>query len=214
MRQDHLFGGALLSEVLRAREAALEKQAGDLTPERALGVSPEELTAELASAFLIEPLELDRSGTFAEQGESKIDLGIGWSGRQLYRAGTVVTYFIPFTGEADLFKYQPSTFTTSWPIGRVRDGHVEFRYESADATADAVRLEMESAIQRVLQWIGFVNEEVERFNARLPTVAGGVVEERVAKVRADRDLAVALGVPIRPKSVGSLRSNIRLQRAA
>jgi hypothetical protein len=197
MAQDHLFGGALLSEVLRAHQAKMEQRAADLTPEEALASSPAELAAELVSGFVVEPLSLDPAEKFAEQDETKIDLGIGWSGRQLYRAGTVIRYFVPFSGEADLFKYRPSTFTTSWPVGRVRDDHVEFEYVSADATVEAVQGEMETAIQRVIQWIGFVNQEVEQANARLLPAARAAVDERVAKVRADRELVASLGVPVR-----------------
>lgn len=116
------------------------------------------------------------------------------------RPGTVITYFVPFTGEVDLFKYQPSTFTTLRPVGRVRDGHVEFRYVSVDASAEAVKREMDDAIGRVRKWIGFVNPEVETFNAQLPAWAQGAVDLRVTKVRAHRDLVASLGVPLRRRS--------------
>jgi hypothetical protein len=200
MSEDHLFAGGALSDVLRAHQAKMEERASALPPERALSISPAELAAELVSEFLIEPLVLDLEGTAAEQDETQVDLGRGRSGRRIYRPGTVITYFVPFTGEADLFKYQPSTFTTSWPVGRVRDGHVEFRYVFVDASAESVKREMDDAIGRVRRWIGFVNPEVETFNAQLPASAQGAVDLRVSKVRADRDLVASLGVPLRRRS--------------
>jgi hypothetical protein len=197
MNQDHLFAGGALRDVLRSHQAKMEEIASALDPSRALGVSPAELAAELVSEFRIEPLVLDLDGITAEQEETQVEFGLGRSGRPVYRPGTVITYFVPFTGEADLFKYQPSTFTTSWPVGRVRDGHVEFRFESADATADAVKRHMDDAIERCRTWIGFVNPEVNAFNEQLPAWARGAVDLRVTKVRSDRDLVASLDVPLR-----------------
>lgn len=144
-----------------------------LPAERAVGVSSDELTAELVEEFRIEPLVLNVEGTIAEQAETQVDVRhdqmrmIIDRSRPFHVSGTVITYFVPFTGEADLFDYQPSSFTTVWPTGRIKDGHVELRFEAVAPTPETVKRAMDEEIARLQKWVGFANSEVEAFNAQL-----------------------------------------------
>lgn len=197
VRDEYLFTGPQLSDVLRGRQANMEARAAALPPERALGVSPAELAAELVADFQVEPLTLLVHKVEAAQDEAQIERGYGSSGQRVSHPGTKITYFVPFTGEAELFNFQPSTFTSVWPNGVIRDGHLEVSHQSVDASADVVKRALNDAIGLVNRWVGFVNPQVEAFNASLPGWAQGAVDMRIAKLRADNDLVASLGVPMR-----------------
>ncbi len=192
-----------LGQVLRNQQAKMETLADSLPPERILGRSIDELQAELIAEFRVNPLSLDWDAVTADQGEAPIDVSrdplraISDRSRPFHLTGTVVTYFVPFEGDTELFKCRPSTFTTVFPTGRVRNGHVELRYQAVNPTPESVKRELDAELAQLRQWVGFVNADVAAFNAELPAWTRAVLERRLAKVRADQDLVASLGVPLR-----------------
>ncbi len=192
-----------LGQVLRNQQAKMETLADSLPPERILGRSIDELQAELIAEFRVNPLSLDWDAVTADQGETPIDVSrdplraISDRSRPFHLTGTVVTCFVPFEGDTELFKCRPSTFTTVFPTGRVRNGHVELRYQAVNPKPESVKRELDAELAQLRQWVGFVNADVAAFNAELPAWTRAVLECRLAKVRADQDLVASLGVLLR-----------------
>ena len=200
MREEQLFSTSQLSGALDNQHKKMEAQALALSPERVLGVSLPELVAELVGEFRVEPLALDLDGMTFDHEEVKVAVGRGYSGDLLYRPGIAITYYVPFTGESDLFKCRPSSFNSNPPRGMVRDDHVELRVESAQADHGAVKAQLEDAKRRLQEWIAFQRPDVDAFNAALPAWSEQAIALRTSNVRANQVLMASMGVPMRSRT--------------
>ena len=200
---DALFHDGLLSESLRAHERKLEAAAQAIPPDHALATSAEDLAAALVAEYRVEPIVLDEAAKTVVPKDERIDVSHDWSRGidarygPVYVPGTKLTLHVPFSGEADLFKLQPSTVSMNLPRGKVA-GHELLLSTSAPAP---VPPDLGEALLRglahVKTHIDWVNAEVRVYNDRLPGVALAAATARREKVIADHDLVAALGIPVR-----------------
>jgi hypothetical protein len=136
---DLIFHGQWLSDGLRGQEQQLNEAAAAIPADHALSASVDELVAELVERFRVEPLVFDWEAMTVSSKDTRIDVSGDWDraifdrGSPFYLDGTELTFHIPFTGESDLFKFEPSTHTLSPPRGIV--GEHELRLV-ASATPD------------------------------------------------------------------------------
>ena len=91
-----------------------------------MNTSHEDMVKYLMERWNINPLLIDESGVQIDYGDARIDVSgdirhaIFDRSRPFYITGTRVTFYVPFTGDADLFKCQPSTWSTNLPRATIR----------------------------------------------------------------------------------------------
>ncbi len=199
---DHIFYGNSLDAALRGAEQKMGETAAAIPAEHALAQTVDQLTAELIEKYCVEPLVLDWEAMTVSTKDTKIDVSADWNraifdrGSPFYIDGTELTFHILFTGERDLFKFQPSTVTFNPPRGIV--GQHELRLV-ASAPADGregLKGALESEVAKVKKHVDYANADVAAFNARLDGAARAAAERRRAKVLADRELVASLGIPV------------------
>jgi hypothetical protein len=83
-----------------------------------LKVDADDLARHLSEKYHIEPIVLHEDRIeIADSGDTKVDMSGHWEYRRLRDdepimvSATFVEFVIPFSGEADLFKYRPSSCT-------------------------------------------------------------------------------------------------------
>lgn len=199
---DLIFYGHWLSDGLRGKEAELNEAAAAIPADHALARSVDDLVAELVERFRVEPLALDWSAMAVSSKDTKIDVSGEWDraifdrGSPFYIDGTELTFHIPFFGERDLFKFQPSTHTLNPPRGVV--GEHELRL-IASATADrreSLKSALDAEVAKVKLYADYANADVSRFNAGLDAIARAAATRRREKVIADRELVASMGIPV------------------
>jgi len=95
------------------------------------GNSMEELADQLCDKYSLTVPELDLENISVKRWEVQIDVS---NDRMRYfsgdgphhRPGTAIDVRIPFSGDKDMFKIKPNTWTTSIPRGRVEGNSVVF----------------------------------------------------------------------------------------
>lgn len=197
------YGKGDLSDAVASQERKLAEAAESIPAEHALARSTNELAAELVEHFRIEPLDLDWDSMTVSTGDARIDVThdprrfiFADEGRVLV-AGTRFTFHIPFTGEADLFKLRPSTFTLSPPRGIVAEHELQLVAEVPADSRDGLKGALDATVEAVKTHVGYANRDVDRWNARLPDLAKQYAERRRMKVIGDREFVALLGVPVR-----------------
>ena len=200
---DTLFHDGRLPDSLRAHEQKLIAAAQAIPADHALATSAEDLAAALVAEYRVEPIVLDEAAIAVASKDEPIDVSRDWSrgidprGGPVYVPGTMLTLHVPFSGEADLFKLQPSTVSMNPPHGKVTGGELRIS-TSAPAPVPA---DLGDALKRVLTQVkthlDWVNAEVREYNDRLPGVALAAATARREKVIADHDLVASLGIPVR-----------------
>lgn len=199
-----LFVEGDLSAVLRGRSEKARAAAAAVASSKILARSLDELAASLTDEHRIEPVILDRARLTASQDEARVDVShnilyaVSDRNEPAYVSGTRISFHVPLTGEPDLFKFQPSTFTTAPPYGLVQD-HELIVSKTFTGTVDAeqVRRGLEEDLEKVEKYLAWANSDIEAFNADLERTVRQSLEARLAKVKADKELVAALGVPLR-----------------
>ena len=121
-----------------------------------------------------------------------------------YVPGIRATYFVPYAGDGDLFKCQPSTFTTVIPaVTDLLQDELVFAVARPDQNVAATKQAFEGELNRVKEYLAWVRQDAATFNASLPADARRWLTTRRERL-AQMDQGVqSLGVPIR--KAGSLR---------
>jgi hypothetical protein len=161
------------------------------------------IAASLISKFGIVPVELTEGATSVSAEEADVDVTDSWD-RDLsfdsgphYVKGVSVSYFVPFAGDRDLFRFQPSTFTTHLPRGDVRDGEIAFHFERADSNVAATKIDFEQGISGLKQWVSSVNQDVLAFNTTFEQKVISAVAGRRSRLKAIDAGMGLLGIPVR-----------------
>ena len=114
--------------------------------------------------------------------------------------GTSVTISLPFEGDGDLFRYQPSSYNLSPPRGRVVKQEVRLTYEFTGHEADALSHRYDRDLGGIQAYLSWVRGDVSGFNDALPQFARQVIARRRKKLMADRRVSAALGIPIKRRA--------------
>jgi hypothetical protein len=106
--------------------------------------------------------------------------------------GTILRLSVPFSGDAEAFAIQPSTFTSGPPHARVTQGAIVIAYSAVDLNPQRAKTELDGVIDNI--------ESILDGSASLKTVVRTAVEARKAKVLRDCNSIAALGLNLKPRA--------------
>jgi hypothetical protein len=113
--------------------------------------------------------------------------------------GTRITIAVPFSGDSNLFRYRPSQFTYSPPRAAVSSDELLLVYTGVDQTAEEIKSRYERDVATISQWLSWVREQADAYNADLERNVSALLAQRRTKLLADRNLVAGLGLPIKPR---------------
>jgi hypothetical protein len=113
--------------------------------------------------------------------------------------GVVVTYTVPFTGDAGLFGLKPSTWSSRAPHAEVRGMELRFSYGVRPADIASTKASFEAELTLTKQWVGWVNQDVAKYNERAHDLVRSTLQRRLSTLQSTASGLEALGLPINPK---------------
>ena len=118
--------------------------------------------------------------------------------------GSIREIFIPFEGEAGLFKFQASTGTFNPPRGRVdtKTNNLVMTFKSTSDRYEGVAEEVKSDIERLKRHIEFSNNDVAEFNSEIRQQARTRIESRRERILKIRNVDASLPFPMRSRTDG------------
>ena len=134
-RGDLLFSTNDLWSALQAHERNARESIDRADPNKFLAANTNDLAAAFIEDFQVNPLILKEDQVQIAQNETQVDVSrdpyrmIPDPSQPFYVKGTDVTFFVPFEGDAVLFKCQPSAFSLSPPRGIVNKNELMLSYE-------------------------------------------------------------------------------------
>ena len=203
---DLLFYGTDLRSVLIRREIALSKEVGSLSEDRVLNTSPEKLCDYFVEKYMVETVAIDESGIEVDYGDAQIDVSRRFEyavfdrSRPAYVTGTRITFFVPFSGNPELFKFKPSYYSLNPPRGEVRSNTLVFVYDRTTKDVPNIGSEFEREKQNVKQYLSWIANEVEQFNSTIEQKARQQIAARREKLLQDRGVVENLGFPLKRRS--------------
>ena len=198
-----LFRDYDLGRMLTQQDQKLSNEVASLSEDRVLNSAPEDLCNNLVEKYTIEAVEIDESGINADYGDAQVDISQRFDydvydrSRPRYITGTRLTFYLPFTGDPQLFKCRPSTSNFNPPRAAVSDSELVFIYERTAQDALAIEKEFERDRKNVKDHLGWIARDVEQFNSTIRGKSSQYIAARRAKLLQDRGLVEGLGFPLR-----------------
>ena len=156
--------------------------------------------------YSIDPLMIDESAIQVDYGDAQIDISHRFEyavfdrSTPTYVTGTRITFFAPFSGDPELFKCRPSTFSLNPPRGVVRGNELVFVYDRTPQDVPNIRSEFDRELQNVQQNLSRIADQVEQFNSAIQTKVSQQFDARREKLLQDRGTIEGLGFPLKRRS--------------
>lgn len=201
-----LFNEAPLRAVIDHQEGEIRKAVDQVPAHEVRDGDEATIVADIFDRFSLAPVRFTEGAISAAAEEAQVDVSGSWDraimdrSRPFYVPGVRVSYFVPFTGDKGLFRFQPSTYSSHGAYADVRSNELAFHFTQADNDVVATKQKFEEEFRRVKEWTAWVTQDAERFNATLPPTISRLVSERRARLRQVASGANTLGIPIRSTS--------------
>jgi hypothetical protein len=173
------------------------------------GRPADEVADEFVRQFQLDPPELTEGAISVDVEEAQVDVS-GDPNRFLfdhdgpiYVPGIRATYYVPFSGDQDLLRCQPSTFSTVLPaVDEIHDHELVFSYQRADTNVAGTKEHFERDLSTLKEYAEWVRRDTRTFNETLSSIAQQRVAARQTRLREMQQGAESLGVPIRRANPG------------
>ncbi len=203
---DALFAEGDLPAALENRGRQVVAAVEKIDDERLLQTTDQTLIDEIVEDLTVELLELDEVGITVDQREVKVSYNDMFD-RSGTVPGTEVTYYVPFTGDADLWMCSASQRFMVYPRATVRPGELTITVTRTDHDEAAVRSQFEHEMDLIRKTLAFQRNDIEPFNASLPAKAQSAIANRREKLLKDRGMVAGLGFPLRERP-GAARTHV------
>ena len=202
MPDDLLFWDADVRTVMKSHEQKMFSQIDGIEENRILSTSVDDLSEYFKSEYTIDVPTIDEANIQTDYSDASIDVSgrfdyVVAPGRSAHVTGTKVTFFVPFQGDANLFKCRASTFGHNPPRAKVTDTEIVFTYERTDQDAEQFKSQFERDLSKLKQCLGWITGDVAPFNSSVGDKARQRIEARRDKLLKDRGLAADLGFSLR-----------------
>jgi hypothetical protein len=207
MRQTNfLFADGELSDHLSRRRAAMLTAIDTHDRNGLLKTATPTLAAHFVSAHEAVAPELHEDGLRVDENETKVDVSqfpdrmVRDRSRPLYRPGIVVRLFLPFSGEADLLRFTPSTrYAGHFPAAWIEPPHIVFSYSTDIPDEASLRRWKNESLSETREYVSWVKADVTNFNRDLVATARDAIERRKERLLKSHGLVASLGVPLRER---------------
>lgn len=187
-------------------ESQRQRMTGEITAtdgDRLMNTSTDSLSDYFVEKFQINALALVDDAISVDQREVDVDVSgdrsryINDRSRPFMMKGTSYEVEVPFTGDSDLFKVQPTSFTSNPPRGSVRGKSLFFGVSGTSLEAGQVRSEIDRTLAAVKGYLATMSKDATAFNSTLRQMAVEQIEQRKKKLRSDRDIVASIGFPMK-----------------
>jgi hypothetical protein len=198
-----LFVDGDLSAALESQAKRLSQAVEGYDANKLLNTPVEDLCTYFVEQFRVEPINLLETETTTDQRETRIDVSGDRGARFRFeenarnQPATSVEFFVPFTGDAILFKTRPSTYTSNPPQGTIRGNELILTFVAREPQPGVLKTEFDRALGSVKQYASWVNQGVTAYNESLPNVARRAVDARRQRLLQAANMQASLGFPMK-----------------
>lgn len=201
----YLFASRNLREFLEQRTAAMCQEVEQLAPDRLLNTSPSDLVQYLVEKYKFDPPTLRREDWVADERETQVDVShdrlryIEDRNHPFYVPGQRIEVVVPFDGDPELMHTQPSRFSSYHPRARVQGQSLVLAFDVAHDDQVEIRQDIDRILADIEQYLGWVQNDVDRFNKGIQLDAEQAIERRRTIILANRGRVASLGIPIKSR---------------
>ncbi len=190
-RKQNLFREHRLDHFLRQQGASFEEEIRGTSLEKIsdLGLSDQFLTKYSLTVPVLDDKNID-----IDAHEAMVTVHAGHS-RLAFRDGPVqvpglsITVKVPFIGEVELFKCQPSTYSPSGtPEATIENGNLVMHYETTEKDPEKIKELWKSDIGVIRQNLEWVAKDVSQYNNSLANSIQAALTKRKQDAESNKSL--------------------------
>jgi hypothetical protein len=151
-------------------------------------------------SFKLHCPSLLREEATVEQREGRIQVRNVFEDRLIEATGTIIELTIPYEGDGDLFFVKPNTWTSMVPRARVDPGILVISLVGRELQATQVKRDLDDQLKLVEEYISWLRADADEFNLFMSKLARERIEQRRAKLLADRSLVSNLGFNLKRRT--------------
>lgn len=203
--RQYLFNDADWFSVERNQLQKMAEEIAAVNGDRLLNTAVDDLARYFESKFNVEVPALITEEIVVDQRETKIDVRhdprrwIDDRSRPVYVPGTEVEVEIPFTGDVEVFRVQPTSYTLNPPRAELRSNALVLRISGTDLSAEGVQQSINQTINDIQSYLSTLRTNAAGLNQQLFQRAKTAIESRRQKLLADRNLVGALGFKMKQR---------------
>jgi hypothetical protein len=203
MRENNLFCSKELRVYLENQESKMYEEISLIDANKLLNTSTEDLVQYCYKKYYIEAPQITESEIKVAQSEAKIDVRYDFNRfiedkrYPVYVDGTIITFYVPYRGNAEIFECQPAKYYSLFPRAEVVEGELIITVPTTEHNEEKTRKAFNQEYELIQKYLVNANEQIDVFNGSLKGKASGRIESRKNKVLSDQGLVASLGFPLK-----------------
>jgi|GEM_PF-206498 len=206
--RNYLFSDDDLASGLDGRKRRIRELVEAVPREQFLITSVDTLCEHTVDQLAVDPLVLHEDQMTMEHGETKIDVthrfeyGGSLDGRPVMVDGHLLKFFVPFSGDPDLWRLRPSTYSLNPPRGDIdtRRKLLTLSFANTSQTDEAwFRQQLEGALTSIRQSVATQTTQIQQYNASLLRAVQEVVAHRREQLSKLHGLVASFTIPLAKK---------------
>jgi len=219
MSDEPLFNTYQIYGVLQSRPVAVKERIQAIPASTLLNASEHDLVQTLIEEFRLDVPVIDEDGIYiAESGEAQVDVSrdpmrmIYDRTQPFYVAGNRTVIAVPFKGDVEFFKVQPSSYSLSPPRATVGKGELLLTFVRTDQNAEAIRRDYQGTVSSIKQYLRSLSESAAQFNGQLENLITSQLKARKDRLLADAGMTSAIGLPMKKREGASSTYSVPVSR--
>ena len=219
MSNELLFNEYEIFRVLQNHPAALKKRIQEIPTATLLNASEHDLIQALIEEFRLNVPVIDDDGIYiAESGEAQVDVSrdpmrmIHDRSRPFYVPGNKTVIAVPFKGDVEFFRVQPSSYSLSPPRATIGKGELFLTYVRTDPNAEAIKRDYQGTVNSIKEYLRSLSESAAQFNNQLEKLIASQIKTRKDRLLADAGMTAAIGLPMRKREGASATYAVPVSR--
>jgi hypothetical protein len=117
-----------------------------------------------------------------------------------YVPGNKTVIAVPFKGDVEFFRVQPSSYSLSPPRATIGKGELLLTYVRTDQNAEAIKRGYQGTVDSIKQYLRSLSESAAQFNGQLENLIMSQLKTRKDRILADAGMTAAIGLPMRKRA--------------
>jgi hypothetical protein len=206
MSQELLFHKYSIHDVLLGQPDAVKKRVQAIPANTLLNASEQDLVRALVDEFRLNvPVIKDDDIHIAESGETQVDVSrdpmrmIRDRSRPFNMPGNKTVIAVPFDGDAQFFRVQPTSYSLNPPHAEIGNGELLLTYVTTNQNAEAIKREYQGTVNSVKEYLRALSESTLQFNGQLEGLITTQLKARKDRLLADAGMTASLGLPMKKR---------------
>lgn len=202
---DLLFNNVHWFDIDQHQRKRISDELATIDGNRLLNSSIEDLCDYFEGKYQVNVPVIREGEIVVDQKETQIDVSgdqmrcIRDRSRPFFMAGTAIEVTIPFDGDSEAFKVQPSIYTLNPPHAEVRSQALILNIEGTDLNAEQVRSEIDQTLSKIRSYLDNLRKDAQGLNDQIRQLSKSGIEGRRQKLLANQNLVSSLGFQLKER---------------